>query len=571
MADKEVKSASLESYFRSLRSDPICATWILEKLEGEFYKELQFPNDVDKNTFALKYVLAIIRDFVNDPYDQDLLLAVCGLLDGYLFESVGARRNRFCENVGIFDKKQNRDVPLNVHWEPDKGKGNDPFKKHLNSKENTIIGKLSVALRDRMRVNKGSLGYIGTADKIKSITFASFPSPNYLRGIGYRKCSLDGKRFYVPLTETERSLAASVLSMSQEGCGRITPVAPIFGSRLVGAERPIYTIDQIGSGILGDKITFNSISDGIIGDERCFVGVREYQGPNLFGSENTWLNDLTVKDGQEYILRLFVHNNNPNGAKAVAQNVRVAFGIPIVSDNNFRIYGRLAASNAIPSEYWDYVELKHASKFHLEYVYGSALLENNGIGKNGVKLGDKIVTAASKNGTWIAYNCLEDTIPGGESSVSYVTIRIKTVFDTDFRVIQKVRLLGDNTWHNYVDVKVGDIIELQAQYKNTDFRDNTHENVAIKAILPKNLKYVSDSTLLFTTITPDGMKKEDGIASNGIYIGTYGANSNAYVRFTAEVVDENLADGITGLVSWVQASVGGVTIQDFSTIRATKE
>lgn len=569
MANKEIKAGSLEGYFRGLRNDTSSASSIPAQLEGEFYKKLQFPNDVDENTFALKYILVIIRDFVKDPYGQDILLAVYGLLNGYLFESVGARRNCFCENVGIYDEECGKDVPFNVYWKP--GKGNDPFKKHLDSKENVIIGKLSVALRDKMRINKGSLGYIDTADKIEGITFASFPDPNYLRGVGYRKCSLDGKTFYVPLTKAERLQAASALSMSQEGCGKITPIAPMVGSRLVGAERPIYTVDQIDNGILGDTITFNSVTDGIIGDERHFVGVREYQGPNLFGFKNTWHNSLTVKDGQEYILRLFVHNNNPNGARAVAQDVKVAFGIPIVSDNNFRIYGRLAASNATPSEYWDYVELESSSKFHLEYVYGSALLENHGIGKNGVKLGDKIVTAASKNGTWIAYDSLEDTIPGGESSVSYVTIRVKTVFDTDFRVVQKVRILGDNTWHNYVDVKVGDRIEFQTQYKNTDFRDNTHENVTMRAVLPKNLKYIAGSTLLFTARTPDGMEKEDGIAGNGIYIGTYGVGSNVCVRFTAEVVDENLADGTTGLVNWVQASVNGVMLQDFTTICVMKE
>lgn len=141
----------------------------------------------------------------------------------------------------------------------------------------------------------------------------------------------------------------------------------------------------------------------------------------------------------------------------------------------------------------------------------------------------------------------------------------------DFRVSQKVRLAGDTIWHNYVDAKIGDRLEFQTQYFNTDFLGNTQENVAMRAILPSNLRYVQGSTLLFTTKTPNGMAKEDGIAGNGIYIGTYGANSNAYVRFTAEVVDENLACDTTGLVNWVQACVNGVTLQDFTTVRVAKE
>lgn len=141
----------------------------------------------------------------------------------------------------------------------------------------------------------------------------------------------------------------------------------------------------------------------------------------------------------------------------------------------------------------------------------------------------------------------------------------------DFRVSQKVRLVGDTTWRIYVDAKIGDRLEFQTQYFNTDFLGNTHENVAMRAILPSNLRYVQGSTLIFTTKTPNGMAKGDGIAGNGIYIGTYGVNSNAYVRFTAEVVDENLVCGTTGLVNWVQACVNGVTLQDFITVRVTKE
>ena len=38
--------------------------------------------------------------------------------------------------------------------------------------------------------------------------------------------------------------------------------------------RPSYTIGQIDSGVLGDTITFNSISDGKIGDEKNFVAAK---------------------------------------------------------------------------------------------------------------------------------------------------------------------------------------------------------------------------------------------------------------------------------------------------------
>lgn len=558
MASEPLKSGSLESYFRDFRSNPEdgAAIWIFETLEGDPAKSFQPPDDYDKNAFVIKYISTVIRDFVKSPYDQDILLSVLGCLQGYdKLSSVKERHALFCKNVGLYNKKTKANMPFDIRWDPKNKKlskkDEDPYKKNLNSPENSVIGKLSKALRTKMLQNGGPLGYISNQDKVAEICKSRFPAPNYLRCNGYRKCYFGSRIFYVPLNNIEQLAKANDSDIL--------------------SERPSYTIEQINSGVLGDKIVFNSISDSIIGNEKNFVGIREYRGPNTAGIENHWYNKITVKDGQEYILRLYIHNDNPNGMCATARDVRVAFSIPPVSDGSVRIHGLLSAANATPSEYWDYVVLESKSRFHLEYVYGSALLENGGVGKGGLQLSDEIVTAALQNGTWIVYDSLDNTIPGGSQSISYVTIRIKAVFDTDFRVSQKVRLVGETVWHNYVDAKVGDRLELQTEYKNTDFRNNPHESVAMRAILPKNLKYVSGSTIRFTAATPNGVQiKQDTIVEGGIGIGTYGKDANAYVRFTVEVVDENLVIGTTGLVNWVQASVNGVTLQDFATVRVTK-
>lgn len=141
-------------------------------------------------------------------------------------------------------------------------------------------------------------------------------------------------------------------------------------------------------------------------------------------------------------------------------------------------------------------------------------------------------------------------------------------FVPEFTVSQKIRIAGDTEWHNYVDAEVGDELEIQFEYRNTSA--NEHVNVAVRDILPTNLEYIPGSTTIYTTQTPTGLKKEDGIVGNGIYIGTYGSNSNAYVRFRVRVVDINLADGVTGLVNWSQACVNDVTLQDFATVRVSQ-
>ena len=53
-------------------------------------------------------------------------------------------------------------------------------------------------------------------------------------------------------------------------------------------------------------------------------------------------------------------------------------------------------------------------------------------------------------------------------------------------------------------------------------------------------------------------------------IGNYTPNSNAYVRYTAEVVDENLACGSNTLVNWVKAGVGETTLQDYAAVVVNK-
>jgi len=141
-------------------------------------------------------------------------------------------------------------------------------------------------------------------------------------------------------------------------------------------------------------------------------------------------------------------------------------------------------------------------------------------------------------------------------------------FVPEFTVTQKIRIAGDTEWHNYVDAKVGDELEIQFEYRNTS--ENEHVNVAVRDILPANLGYIPGSTTLYTTQTSTGLKKEDGIVDDGIYIGTYGSNSNAWVRFRVRVADTNLTDGVTGLVNWSQAYINGVTLQDYVTVRVAK-
>ena len=150
------------------------------------------------------------------------------------------------------------------------------------------------------------------------------------------------------------------------------------------------------------------------------------------------------------------------------------------------------------------------------------------------------------------------------------------VSNEEFSVEVKVRLTDseDRTWHNAVDANVGDIVEFQIQYKNTSAE--SHRNVMICDVLPENLKYVDGTTKIFNTKYPEGGQVvENTIAENGLNIGHYAASANAYIRFTAEVIDNSLAYGSNTLVNWAQGQAGTdennrPILKDYATVMVQK-
>lgn len=342
-----------------------------------------------------------------------------------------------------------------------------------------------------------------------------------------------------------------------------------------GDRRSPYTTYQIKRGILGNKIVFNSISnsDPIGGDERNFIAARENTANQSVAANKWTTSDVVVEDGKEYIIRLYVHNNNPTGFDAVATNTKVAFGISTTSSRQVQVDGFISADNAEPNIYWGHINFIAEQSFHLNYIYGSALLENEGIGKDGgIKLGDNIITKKTNGGVLIGYDDLDGCVPGGYEYQNYVTICVKAVFDTDYRIENQVRLVGGaEIWGSYVIAEIGDIVEFRISYKNISTTDMQNQ-VAIRNLLPKSLEYVPDTTKIVNATYPNSTMLTPGeaIVTDGINIGNYGAGSNAYIYLRAKVVEDGLADGKNTLVSWAQGGVGDKTIQDYAGVIVNK-
>lgn len=385
----------------------------------------------------------------------------------------------------------------------------------------------------------------------------------------------------------------------------VSPITTVASEDTDDRNWPMYSLQQINEGVLGNDVVFNSINivdsdytwhketygedipTGTITNESNFVGARENTGINA-GANNVWNGDrIKVEEGKSYIVRLYVHNNNPNGEQAIAENTRVSFNIPNASSSLVEVGGFIYSDNATVNglPYYDNVLFESdGTPFHLEYIDGSALLENLADyntrpaenGKTdiiGFKLSDDIIKAASVKGVKIGYKLGSDGQPNGQvpgcyQYDSYITIEVKAVFDYEYTIETLVRIQGENEWQKTVEAKVGDRVEFQIQYKNTSQLNQS--NVAIRDVLPNNLKFVPGS-IYFRHADENGNAVTehvlgDSLVNDGLLIGTYTPGSNAYLIFTAEVVNNSLGCGSNTLVNWAQVGVGEKVIQDYAQV-----
>lgn len=351
-----------------------------------------------------------------------------------------------------------------------------------------------------------------------------------------------------------------------------------------GSHRALYTQADIDSGVLDDgTVTFNSIIDVPGNDERDFVSALSVD-TDIHG---IWQGgNISVTDGGKYYIRLYVHNNSPLGTTGMSTGTKVAIsGIGQSTTNKdgkqeVEVNGFIYSDNATPKEYWDYVRFQSDIPFHLEYMYGSAVLFNNdiGSGEDGYPLPDDIVTkSSSENGTLIGYSKLDGDVPGGYEYSNYITICVKAVYDYDVTLQTQVRKVGEKEWSDSVDAKIGDQIEFQFEFNNVGTEVKT--DVMIRDILPSGLKYVPNTTKLYNSNYPDwaDLTPDGDIVDRGVNIGSYlgsddGLNGgNAFVRFTAEVINKDLEYGSNTLVCWGQASVGSAThVESYATIEVQK-
>lgn len=319
--------------------------------------------------------------------------------------------------------------------------------------------------------------------------------------------------------------------------GVVAVTATVLGAQAAiaawGPERETFTIEKPAS-----FITFNSLTNNQAhGDERNFVQAK----PASHLVAGGWKDEVEVTKDEEFLVRVYVHNNAAANLNLISENTRVKVAIPTETGEQGQLGAWITSDNATPKEVWDDVVFKSAgAKFNMAYVAGSARYYTNYQLEHGPKDGfvvnDSLVT---KDGALIGYDKLDGKIQGCYQYSGILSFKVKaqTQKIANFAIEKKVRKHGDKNWSTEpIKVKPGELIDYQISYKNIG--QVAQNNVIATDILPKFVDYKADTTTLKNSANPegDGLKLTEGqrIVENGINIGNYNPGANAFVRFTAE-------------------------------------
>jgi uncharacterized repeat protein (TIGR01451 family) len=306
-------------------------------------------------------------------------------------------------------------------------------------------------------------------------------------------------------------------------------------------DRPTYTIAHPA-----DHVTFNSITDNPnYGDERTFFDAKDAANTSKGG----FVDKVNVQDGEEVLLRVYVHNNaadNLNGTNfngpGVAKNTKVRIFLPTAASNALRANAYVTADNAQPKEVSDTVDFAGNGNFTLSYVPGSAVSYTNAV-PSGMKLSDSIVTT----GAPIGYTQANGIVPGCFEYTSIVTVKAK-VHKPKFTITKQVALPG-NPWTKNVTANPGDTVSYLLTVTNTG--NSVINGLAVRDQLPAHQRIVAGSTTITNGNHPQGVSAgSDAVVANGIDIGSYNPNAVAYVKFKVTIDPvEQLSCGANNLVN----------------------
>ncbi|MBI2797887.1 DUF11 domain-containing protein [Candidatus Saccharibacteria bacterium] len=306
-------------------------------------------------------------------------------------------------------------------------------------------------------------------------------------------------------------------------------LVPVMAVADWSPERPV---KQYTPGVAGfDYVTFNSfVGTPNYGDEREFYTVKDAANT----SEGGFTDNMQVREGQELLMRTYVHNGadsslNASGA-GIARNTKVKILVPAGNDTALRSISYISASNAQPGTVAASVDLKSTQPFNLEYEQGSATAYTNSV-PGGYKLADSIVG----DGAPIGETGPDGNVKGCFQYGLLVTIKVK-VTASNLKINKEISVPGSGNWQKTMAAKPGDIVKYNINYKNTG--NAVMRQVVVTDKLPQYVDIVPGSVKMYLVTQPQGVQLNDtALFREGVMVGDYSPNADGNIQFLAKVKD----------------------------------
>ena len=310
-----------------------------------------------------------------------------------------------------------------------------------------------------------------------------------------------------------------------------------------GPERATFTMEKPASYVTFDSITDNQSSESVgIGDERNFVRVRK-AGETTF-TDQVEISDADARNGQEFEVYVFYHNNAASNYKLTAEDTKVFAYFPgIISGNSTAETGaKISASNAKPKSVWDEADFINNSSVgvRLRYVEDSATIYWNG-GRTTAKIGEDLFT----DGALIGYcaegetNCaLDGKVPGCAEYSGYIIYKVKVEQASIY--LSKMASTDGINYYDNITARVGDTIHYKVVAKNLGSIATTR--IAIKDQLTNGLQATTDA--IFKDTATEGATKTEALSSD--FFTSTGAQAYQlsvggegwYIEYDAKITDD---------------------------------
>ena len=310
-----------------------------------------------------------------------------------------------------------------------------------------------------------------------------------------------------------------------------------------GPERATFTMEKPASYVTFNSITDNQSSESIgLGDERNFVRVRK-AGETTF-RDQVEISDADAKNGQEFEVYVFYHNNAASNYKLAAEDTKVFAYFPgIISGNSTAETGaKISASNANPTSVWDEADFINQSNVgvRLRYVEDSATIYWNG-GKTTAKIGEDMFTTGALIGycTEGETNCtLDGEVPGCAEYSGYIIYKVKVEQASIY--LSKMASTDGVNYYDNVTANVGDTIHYKVVAKNLGSIATT--KIVIKDQLATGLEATTEA--IFKDTATSGSIKTEALSSD--FFTPIGAQAYQlsvggegwYIEYDAKITDE---------------------------------